>query len=335
MKEKIKVKQDINYTHCPTWFQDIYESQKGLVWTDIDGYKFRAGYKVPTRKDWLILLYIMHLSQEEGWVQKVKVSRYKVLKKCKLSTSSKDYKRLEEALEKWINVVLSYNGIFYDGNNYKRVQFNIINDWGFNKKTKLLEVDFNEKWLLKAQNSKYDFDEMVEFKSPLVTRLNELLNIQFYERDEWSIDAVKFAKKIPIKQKYPSEIIKKLNPALKKVREGSLKVYVHPIKQKKRKTLLVFTKDRKYEESASGQTNKDKKFLAKWEVIRNEVKEEIGTGAFDRYIYPLTLDYTRSNKNKLTLLAPNPNFKKNIMSHFWFEIQDAAGDVEIALEVMP
>ncbi len=256
MDVDMKVKQDKNFIHYPLWFQEnYYQKDKFIEWKDIDGYIYQTCYKLPKRTDWLFLLFILHESQESNWDNKVNFTKYQILTKCKMTISGRNYDRIEDSLECWIHVVLSFMGTFYSNKKYEKLQFNILNDWGINEETKKIEVVINEKFLLKIKESKYydiiDLEEMVSMESALDTRLNELLKIQFYDRDEWKIDAVAFAKKIPIKQKFPSSIIRKIEPALRKVRKKGLQVYMHVIKQGRGKALLIFTKDRKYQEPVS------------------------------------------------------------------------------------
>ncbi len=86
----------------------------------------------------------------------------------------------------------------------------------------------------------------------------------------------------------------------------------------------------------SPSTLADSKLIAKWWIIREAVKEKIGSGPHDINLYPLILDYSRSDENKLTLLAPH-GFSRNslIKKGYLAMIQEAAGNIEIMLEVAP
>ncbi len=80
----------------------------------------------------------------------------------------------------------------------------------------------------------------------------------------------------------------------------------------------------------------DNRLIAKWWIIREAVKEKIGAGPHDINLYPLILDYNRSDENKLTLLAPHGFSKNSIMKKGYLTmIQEAAGNIEIMLEVAP
>ncbi len=80
----------------------------------------------------------------------------------------------------------------------------------------------------------------------------------------------------------------------------------------------------------------DNRLIAKWWIIREAVKEKIGAGPHDINLYPLILDYNRSDENKLTLLAPHGFSKNSVMKKGYLTmIQEAAGNIEIMLEVAP
>ncbi|MCP3968259.1 MAG: hypothetical protein GY718_18260 [Lentisphaerae bacterium] len=78
----------------------------------------------------------------------------------------------------------------------------------------------------------------------------------------------------------------------------------------------------------------DYRLIRKWWEIREAVKEKIGSGPHDIHLYPLILDYSRSDENKLTLLALNSRSKNSVIKKGYLAmIQEAAGNIEITLEV--
>ncbi|MCP3978485.1 MAG: hypothetical protein GY716_04005, partial [bacterium] len=79
-------------------------------------------------------------------------------------------------------------------------------------------------------------------------------------------------------------------------------------------------------------TPEENRLLAKWWIIREAVKENIGNVAYELNVFPLVLDYERSDANKLTLLASSPRFRDKVIGKFLDKIQAAAGIVEIAIE---
>ena len=91
-------------------------------------------------------------------------------------------------------------------------------EWDLEKGTGHLNIRFAPKWLEWIKNSDYfryiDFRQMKSLGSPLATRLYEILIKSFQGRNEWSIDALKLAAKIPMKEEYVADILPKIVKAV-------------------------------------------------------------------------------------------------------------------------
>lgn len=254
---KEMVKQDINLLEYPLWFQDECEAkrtQTGFVWRiskeDGSGKEFvlKTSFKPPVKTDLIFLLFLLLESQKQSWKDEIRISRYQVLKSCGLGTGAPWYERLEESLERWEEVSLEFNGVFYNGQEYKTLHFGIVDSWGIDEKTKLLRVRFSPEYLSMIKDTSYcrflDFNQIKKLRSPLATRLYQLLVKTFKNRDTWEIDAVLLAEKIPMKQKFPAHIVLKIKPAMNRIyKYTDLKVTVEERKKARGETVLVFTKE--------------------------------------------------------------------------------------------
>lgn len=247
-----RLKQDINFLEYPLWFQNsrlATHQDDGYVWRDRDGYVYRTGYKPPTKTDYMFLCYLLLMSQQANWREEIETTRYEVVRACGMVPGMPNYNRLEDCLTRWKMVGLEFRGIFYDGNDYDIMQFGVIDDWDIHKTSKRLRVKFNQKWLLCIKESTFfkflDFKEIKQLHSALSIRLYEILNKTFQGRDVWKIDAVKLARKIPMAQKYASDIVLKIRSALKRINKYTLLRVSLTVQHRERgKAVLVFKKNK-------------------------------------------------------------------------------------------
>lgn len=249
-KNHIKIKQDINFLENPLWFQDerlAEQNEKGYIWEDKEGFLYRAGYKPPVKTDAIFLLYLLHLSQQAGWKEEIHLHRYQIIKGCGLTVNAKRYARLEDSLRRWKMVSLEFHGTFYDKKEYISMMFGVIDSWEIDKKTKQLRVYFSSRYLTKVRESSYfrfvDFNQVKSLRSPLATRLHEILSKMFQARDYWETDAVKLAQKIPMAEQYASDIVLKVGPAVKRIaKHTDLNITMEIRKKARGEIILVFTK---------------------------------------------------------------------------------------------
>ena len=243
-------KQDINFLEHPLWMQKERNNSEISKFTDIEGYTFEAAGGIPSKVDILFLYYILLVSQQNNWSQKLVLSRYEILNACGITPSKRKYDRLEESLHKWKRITISFSGIFYTGVEYSTLEFGIIEYWGFRTKDKLLEIHVNEKWLEKIKASEFykfiSFNHMKELRSPLALRLYEILVKTFYKRDVWEIDVLKLAAKIPMAEKYFADVVPKIESATKRIKEKTeLNITVKVIKHSRGQGKFIFTKKEK------------------------------------------------------------------------------------------
>jgi len=248
---KEMVKQDINLLEYPLWFQDECEAEKcvnGFVWNHSKGFVLRTSFKPPVKTDVVFLFYLLLQSQSQDWKDEFFITRYQVLKGCGLTTDAQTYDRLEESLKRWEDVKIEFNNAFYNGKEYSTLHFGVIDSWGFEEKTKRLRIRFSPEYLSIVKNTAYyrylNFNQVKALRSPLATRLYQLLVKTFKNRDTWEIDAVLLAEKIPMKKVYPAHIVLKIKPAVNRIyKYTDLKVTVEERKKARGETVLIFRKE--------------------------------------------------------------------------------------------
>ena len=240
------IKQDINFLEYPLWQPEI-KSKEAKVWRDRDGFIYRAGYKVPSKTDFVFLLFLLMHSQQNGWKTDMVLTQKEILKGCNLEGGKWWRDRLKDSLERWVNVTLKFEGTFYDGREYQVMNFGIIDDWDIEKKTRHLRIRFNPRWLLRIRESNFfkyiDFEQIKPLQGPIAIRLYELLIKTFKGRLVWKIDARKLAEKIPIKDKYPAHIIKKVEAAVNRINTSTrLKIDLEVERPRRGKAIFTFRK---------------------------------------------------------------------------------------------
>jgi hypothetical protein len=242
------VKQDLNLLEYPMWMQQPKKETSEVVkWVDRDGYVFKAAGGVPGKVDMLILYYLMLESQNRNWDDRMVLSRYQILTGCGMGVSKPMMDRLKQSLEKWKNVVLAFSGTWYSGKAYHDMQFGIVDYWGIREKDNKLEIRLNLEWIEKVRASDFfrhiSFAQMKTLRSPLALRLYEILIKTFHHRDQWEIDVLKLAAKIPMQEKYFSDIAPKIEAAARRVSDKTeLAVKVKTVKQGRGKGKFIFTR---------------------------------------------------------------------------------------------
>jgi len=245
MKELIK--QDINFCEYPIWFQDSKQQGAGLVWTDRKGFTYRIGYKMPTKTDVIFLYYLMLRSQRAGWKDELTLTQREILRGCGIPPGKRDADRLKDSLERWKMVGIKFTGTFYDGKDYQTLSFGVIDEWDLEKGTGHLNIRFAHKWLEWIKNSNYfryiDFQQMKSLGSPLAIRLYEILIKSFQGRNEWSIDTLKLATKIPMKQKYVANVLPKIIKAVDTINaKTDLKITIIVKRPQRGQAVITFRK---------------------------------------------------------------------------------------------
>jgi len=246
------VKHNINFLEYPLWFQDSRladNTKDGMTWADREGYVYRAGYKTPVKTDAIFLLYLLLQSQLSNYSEVLTLSRYQILQECGFGVDAGSYSRLEDSLERWKMVGVKFSGTFYDGNNYKAINFGIIDSWEIRKDNKLLQIWFSPRFLEMMRGNgffKYvKFSEFKQLRSSLATRLYEILSKSFHSSDIFNINVIKLAEKIPMAERYPAHIIPKIKSAVTRINKSTKTQFELTIKRsenEKSNIILCFRK---------------------------------------------------------------------------------------------
>jgi Replication initiator protein A len=244
------IKQDMNFLEYPLWMQTVdvlTRDEEGSIWRERAGYLYLVGYKPPLKTDVLFLFYLLLKSQQAGWRDTITVTRYEVLQACGLRKDRWWYARLTESLDRWASVRLRFQGTFYDGTTYQAMNFGIIDEWVLKDDAQVLEIRFAPKWLRTIQASNFfqmlDFEHLKALRSPLVVRLYEILCKSFQGRSVWEINAMKLAEKIPMRERYPADVLPKIQAAVKRINgHSSLYVQLRVKRPARGQAILVFEK---------------------------------------------------------------------------------------------
>jgi hypothetical protein len=229
----MKFKQDINFLEYPLWFPFSHSSENGTVWSDREGYLYRTNYKAPDKTDILILFFILMESQKNNYERKLIFTQREILLGSGLPNGGWYHKRLQDSLERWVNVAIKFSGTFYDGEKYESISFHILEDYKIREKDKKVVVCLNENFVLKIKESRFfryiNFKQYKSLKRPISLRLFEILCKTFKGRDLWEIDLVKLGIKLTFSKRkvyqkgeekevmYHSDILAKLKPAINEI----------------------------------------------------------------------------------------------------------------------
>lgn len=239
------IKQDINFLEYPLYIlkEKSLKEDINVVIGDKE-YNLLVGYKTPTSMDILFLYYFINILQKSNYsTEKLKIKQSSLIKDLFASRSSFYYLKLKESLKIWRNIGMSFRGSFYDGKEYLAMEFGILNTGKINKDG-LVEVEFNDIFLSILKNTNFyryiNINEFMELKKPISRRLYEILKKSSFP---YKIEISKLAKKIPLKQKYASQIMQKIKPAIKEINEKTdLKIDLSLYKNDSSEFICIFEK---------------------------------------------------------------------------------------------
>ena len=335
MSKDEMVKQDINFLEYPIWHIDR-KNQKGLIFQDIEGYIYRAGYKVPTYLDIIFLYYLMYISQTQGWKKEIEITRSSVLRECGITICSFYTKRLEDSLERWSNISIKFEGTFYDNKEYLSLIFHVIDAWKIEKKNKKIKIRFNDEWLLKVKESNYfkmlNLHELIKLRNPVASRLYEILIKTFQDRNIWEIDAHKLAKKLTLNKKYLSHIKQKIKSAVNKINSKTeLKIDFEVRDKERGKAIFIF----KNNKEKMKQLSKNKKTSKKQKISKNEIQQLLNFVRKDQRNDDLVKDIIKKYAQKKgyeyclkNIIYTNKNSNENYKVYLLLSLENNYGEFE-------
>ena len=316
MKETEKknlVKQDLNFLEYPLWFQDVREKNDSATktWKDSEGYTYSTNHRLPTKVDAIILYYLLLRSQQEGWKERVVLSRREILTGCGMEWGKRTRLRLKDALDCLESIRVNFsNGTFYDGYHYTTLNFHIVDTWGVDENTGRICVMFSPEWFLRLKASCYfrflDFGDLVAIGSPLAMRLYELLAKAFHMGDTWEIDAFDLAKRIPMKETRVASIVFSIKKAADRINACTgLGVDLQIQRPCRGQAIFVFRKERDLVEDMPDASRQKYESLMGL-IPANEGRKKAVQRLVIRHLQMNGSDYVKRN-----ILYANGNAKKN------------------------
>lgn len=227
------VRQNKNFLNHPMFaIDEITANEEKHCWSPTEKFRMETFYKLPTRTDQVVLYFLMLRSQELGWQNEIVLSKHEILKNCNIPVSKRSYERLEDTLERWFQIKISFKDSFVcaeKGKTYKvSGAFRILEAYNFRQEKSdgrsKVHIHISSSWLNVVRT--HAFFEMLDFRairqlsSPLSLRLYEILSKNFYERDTWKIDSLKLADMIPLQVKYASLCINKIKPMISQINKA-------------------------------------------------------------------------------------------------------------------
>jgi len=222
VENKNVIKEDMNFLEYPIWVLSDANDQKEFVIEKENGsYKISTSHRLPTRTDKIVLYYLLSEAMASG-NKVIKTTKYKILKETFDTRSKVYYEKLMDSLKRWLHVSIVFNGSFFTGDGYKTRGFHILS---YKENADGLEISIDDQFFEQMKNSEYfkmiDLNEYKKLKRPVSARLYEILAKNFRFRDEWKIEALRLAEKLTLAQDFPSQIIRKIAPAVREITKNT------------------------------------------------------------------------------------------------------------------
>lgn len=261
--DKKFIKDDMNFLEYPNW--SIDQRNNLTIWAlnkpDGGTYTLTSPKGMPSYFDKKVLYYLMHKMYREQGLETyiLKTTRYDIAKNISTDGTvpgKQLYKKIWDSLKKWKSIVIEFQGVFYEYEDYTIRLFNIIDEIKLDKKTGELTVRFSEPYINQQRLSTFykliDFEKYKQFNTSTAARLYELLIKSFTSRKTWAINIQLLAAKITLSKRngvtiyYASDVLRLLRPALKEI-NNKTDLYIEFAYNKSTK-VCVFTKKEKPKE---------------------------------------------------------------------------------------
>lgn len=177
--------------------------------------------------------------------------------------SQKAYARFKETLRRWMSVKIRFHGSFRDGTDkngkaiYCDSEIHVVDSFKIRRGgNATFTVNFNSDFIRLLRDSRFyswiSSKEYSRMKSPVAVRLFEILEKSYHRpvskdrknRPVFSIEATELGAMIPLKEKYPSQILRKVEHAFKQVEEATNGRYELQVrKEKPKRTFFDFYLD--------------------------------------------------------------------------------------------
>ena len=193
-----EVKVNFNLSEMPIFKLNSKDKNNIVeIKTEYGVYKFQANpLEVPDDKDFLYLLGILLIANHQN-SREIEFSHYDFLKVIKQPKSGRAYKQLEDSLSKWLNVVIKFDGNYYENGYHIKKGFHILNykiltkgDLGSKSGLIKIELDkeFYEMNILSGFVKTINLDTYRVLNQPLARRLYLYLQKQFFNYNTSKLD---------------------------------------------------------------------------------------------------------------------------------------------------
>lgn len=209
-------------------------------------------YGLPTSTDDEVIFGLLQLSRLQGFRSPELVfTRYQLLKILRWQPTTKNYRRMEQALERAIGVTFYYKKAWRDKQTgeWKNASFHLIDNVEIHKKGNRggvlapdghCYVKWNERVFrnFSAGNLRsIDFQLFTSLKSSIAKRMFRFLDKRFYHRKRLKFDLFAFCyDKLGLSRSYTdvAQLKRRLNPAIKELEEQRFLQPVSPAERYKK-----------------------------------------------------------------------------------------------------
>lgn len=223
-----KLPNEINFLEYPLWVLNCSNKSKLTIEVGEEGfYQILSGKKLPTSSDIMVLYFLLSRafsSSTMSYSTEVTTSRYQIAKNVHGNRNNVIYQRIRESLHRWVSVSIHFDNLFYDGIRYKSGALHFIDSFHIEEDTGELKVRFNQEYISHLNASQHyrrvSFEELKKIRRPASLRLYEIL----LKNDSAPviIETRKLAEKMTLAEIYPSQIIKKILPAVREINRSGL-----------------------------------------------------------------------------------------------------------------
>jgi hypothetical protein len=195
-------------------------------------------FGLPTPADSDVLLVLMHFTnQRNGFTDRtVHFTRYELVNALGWDHSGKSYRRIEESLQRWVNITLNYNRAWWDRDcrRWQNKSFHILESVDLRGRGDSLDdgtssFTWNQVIFGSFQANhvkRLDLDTYLKLKSPAARQAYRFLDKRFYRTKFLEFDLTNFAcEHIGLSRSYDNgQLKRKLQPAIEELEEiGFLK----------------------------------------------------------------------------------------------------------------
>ena len=230
---KKMIKEDINFLEYPNWVID--RKNKATQWNikkNNGEYEILCPLGLPKHFDKIVLYFLLHKLYREKNLDSylLTTTRHEIAKNVfpyEKAFGTNRYKRIMDSLKKWNSVAINFEGVFYDGDEYRIKSFHIINECTLTPSSGELSIKFNESYVKQLKETKFymliDFEQYKKLHKTSSARLYEILVKNYKERNEWAISIQLLAEKLTFEKRegaqgyYPSDVLRYVKPGIQEI----------------------------------------------------------------------------------------------------------------------